>query len=350
MMIAGTNAGVLETDLESVERAVLERLVYRARCSDYEEMLAEDLVREGLCDPVRLFIKDEPHAESKVKSGKFRLISGVSLVDQLVERLLCSRQNNAEIADWQSCPSKPGISLADEGLLAMADWFRDVLRRGDLQESDISGWDWSVQRWEMDADALCRTLLAGSSESDLFGHLQKQNAVLCSRSVFVVPGGSMIAQRDDGVQLSGRYCTSSSNSRMRILATLVARLLSGHALRGPIDVAAMGDDCVEKHFEGVSSALDSLGHTVKMSVIRRDLREVSFCSHKWMDNGLAAPETVGKTVFRYLSHPRSSPEYPAWFSQLQWVMRNSPDRGRILAACYRRVSSTADVAEDLTFF
>jgi len=337
MLLGHTNKKVLE-NLRLVESAVVERLVARARSLDVEDCSAVELVRRGLVDPVRLFVKNEPHTLKKIRQERYRLISGVSLVDQIVERLLCSKQNNAEIRSWSQCPSKPGISLADDGLLLMRDWFVEQLRGGPLQMTDVSGWDWSVQRWEMDADANARARLAGCSDEDLFTRLQKQNALICSRTVFVLPGGELVAQEDDGVQLSGRYCTSSSNSRMRVIASLVARQMAGYHLPDHIDVAAMGDDCVERYYSGVDACLDKLGHTVKMTEVTDVVSGISFCSHKWNESGLAEPETVGKTVFRFLSHPVGSVGYPGWYVQLAWVVRNHPRSQEILSACYPRVN------------
>ena len=39
-------------------------------------------------DPIKVFVKQEPHKMSKIKQERYRLISGVSLVDTLVDRLL----------------------------------------------------------------------------------------------------------------------------------------------------------------------------------------------------------------------------------------------------------------------
>lgn len=49
-------------------------------------MTPQQLMDYNLVDPVRLFVKNEPHASSKFKTGKMRLISSVSIVDQLIER------------------------------------------------------------------------------------------------------------------------------------------------------------------------------------------------------------------------------------------------------------------------
>lgn len=294
-----------------------------------------ELVRAGIRYPVRLFIKDEPHKLSKIRSGKLRLISGVALVDQVKERLLGSLQNNAEIDNWVTCSSKPGIGLDDESLLAMAGVFRDMLTRGPVVSMDVSGWDWSVHSWELFADAERRRRLAGAEKGSLFDFLLRVQAYCVSRSVFVLPNGDMVEQLDDGVQLSGSYWTSSTNSAMRCIATLVARQMAGHPV-GPTDIVAMGDDSVERFMEGVKENLEKLGHRIKDVSVGHKLSDIEFCSHAWLETGLAIPVTAYKTLYRYFSHPPTSASYLDWYAQLLWVLRHFPKLNEIRDFAFAR--------------
>jgi len=320
-----TNKVVLETSRGVISRAVAQsfaNMVFHGE--DVFAMDAEQLVLNGIRDPVRVFIKNEPHKESKIQSGKLRLISGVSLVDQIKERCIGRVQNEAEIAQWETCPSKPGIGLDDESLLVMADNFRDMLTRGLICSSDVSGFDWSVKGWELRADAERRRILSGAQSGSLYDFLLRVQAHCVANSVFVLPDGRMWSQMREGIQLSGSYWTSSTNSAMRILMTLVARARAGQDLL-PLDQVTMGDDSVERYWQGLDAALQELGHTVKFVRIYRSLSDVEFCSHVWLPNGLAKPVEPWKTVFRYLSHPANSPSYPDWRAQLLYFMRHSEE-------------------------
>lgn len=113
---------------------------------------------------------------------------------------------------------------------------------------------------------------------------------------------------------------------MRILASLVGRIQSGVVPEGELGIAAMGDDCVERHYPGVDVCLGKLGHTIKNVVIDRALEGVEFCSHRWFSNGLAELVPYHKTLFRYFSHPEGSASYLDWYTQLAWVLRNNRDR------------------------
>jgi hypothetical protein len=318
--LAASNAAIISDHWSTVQTLVCERLLNIATYRGPIEAVA--LVRAGVRDPVKIFIKEEPHKRAKISGGKLRLIASVSLVDQIVERLIGGPQNNAEISCWKTCPSKPGVDLSDDGLLSLAEHFRNELKWGPILETDVSGWDWSVQAWELRADAECRRILAGAADGSVFDHYLKMQAQCVSASLFVTPDGDMIAQIDKGGQLSGSYWTSSTNSRMRVLASLVARLIAGHQLEGPIGVAAMGDDSTERAYSGIAEALGKLGHSVKFEKLNYTLAGISFCSHEWMETGLAKPETVWKTFFRFLCHPANSDHYPEWFAQLSWTLRH----------------------------
>lgn len=59
--------------------------------SHFVEMVAtriDELQTRPSCDPVRVFIKEEPASKNKRETGALRLISSVSIVDTVVHRLL----------------------------------------------------------------------------------------------------------------------------------------------------------------------------------------------------------------------------------------------------------------------
>lgn len=302
---------------------------------DLFSFAAEELVKRGLCDPIRVFVKTEPHKMAKIKAGKLRIISGVSIVDQLIDKMLFSSQNNLEISLWQQTPSKPGIGLDDEGLQAMASWFRERLTDRSLISTDISGWDWSVQGWELDADLKCRTILGDAEGS--FWHLLARARVFCiKRKTFVLPDSSLVSQHWEGVQCSGWYNTSSTNSRMRVLVRAVAYLDSCDRRGVGVDVSevakcvAMGDDCVESCLtDDVYEIIGEYGHTIKERTEFKTLEGVEFCSHSWYADGLAQPTTWVKTLYRFVQQPDDPIQLLDWMFQLYSDMRNVREGSRI---------------------
>jgi len=329
MVVGSVNKQLLDSPLlrEQLLDEALNRMgLIMSRGEDYFRTSSPDvLVREGLCDPVRLFIKQEPHKRSKLDLGKYRLISGLSIVDQLIDRVLFGPQNKLEILLWNKIPSKPGIGLDDEGLRKMATWFEKILGEGrTLLSTDISGWDWSVQEWELIEDFRCRELLCNGSGS-LWSHLAWARVTCVSKKLFVLPDSTLVAQSIPGIQASGSYNTSSTNSRMRILARTVAyRLVYGEVREDEVGrVVAMGDDCVEAGLDRqVYETITKLGHTVKDLVEFNSLEGVEFCSHRWYADGLARPVNWVKTLFRFAQQPDNPQLLPGLAEQLVGDMRN----------------------------
>lgn len=319
------------------------------------EMEPDVLVQNNICDVVKVFIKKEPHDIVKVQQGRFRIIASVSLVDQIVTRLLCAKQNKAEIKNWRSCPSAPGMGLNDAGLTDIWDHAMMLAESGTICETDVSGWDWSVQQWELDLDAEIRCLLAGKDLDSFFGFFLRVHSYIVGHSVFAMPDGELLAQTIPGGQLSGDYNTSSSNSRMRIFASLAARYKHGireswHAL----GIKAMGDDSYERWFSGLEEGLKSIGHSIKMCVMRPNIVKegFEFCSQRFVGRGVAYPVNPAKTYFRFASHGKEDKSYAEFGVQLMDYFRHLPSPlkekyQRLTRARVDRAQTFAGIAKQL---
>ena len=268
-------------------------------------------VKNNLVDPVRFFVKNEPHLKEKLEAKRFRLISSVSLVDQLVERLLHSTMNNLEIEYWQRIPSKPGIGLTtDSDFARILDAFNQLRA---ATESDMSGYDTSVQYWEIIAEANIRLIMYKNNKNNvpkLFQNAVLARALLTGDSMYVFSDGTLWYNYDrPGMQLSGCYLTSSCNSRMRILAHNIVH-------RNDTDwptAFAMGDDCVESYTDGAIQLYKELGHKVKFyeacPSYEMDINKFEFCSNVvvWTNSSYIKhyPSNVGKQLFHLLHQPKS---------------------------------------------
>jgi len=76
-----------------VVEAVWARLEALSRIELSPDVTPPELIQLGLCDPVRLFIKQEPHPFRKVRTGRLRLISSVSLSDHTLQSAHLGIQN-----------------------------------------------------------------------------------------------------------------------------------------------------------------------------------------------------------------------------------------------------------------
>lgn len=320
--LAVTNGALFDSASNTVLNCAYERLKLLAGTADISKASAVDLVEQGYCDPVRLFVKQEPHSRRKMRQRRYRLISSVSVVDQIIERLLFGPQNRLEIALWSEIPSKPGMGLSLQHQAQKL--YSDLRMKHSSQKAacaDISGFDWSVQEWEFEAELYMRLKLM---EPSLIGNPALERAIrnrfACfSLSVFQLSDGTLIAQTIPGIMKSGSYLTSSMNSRIRCL---MAELI------GSPWCIAMGDDSVEGYVEGAPEKYAELGHTCKEYslcpvTLEEDLESVEFCSHHISQDG-AYLLTWPKTLFRYLS--TKSPH----FEELKAELGTCPQWPRIV--------------------
>nr|UZM07864.1 polyprotein P2a-P2b [Cymbidium chlorotic mosaic virus] len=295
-IFSSTNGGVLATHRELVINSVIERIELLSEQSLINcELTPRELVAKGFCDPVRVFVKQEPHAMRKIREGRYRLISSVSLIDQLVERLIFGPQNQLEIQRWRNIPSKPGMGLSlyeqAQSIWSELSTYHD---RVPAAEADISGFDWSVQDWELWADLYMRIELG--SFGPRLRRAAESRFYCFMNSVFQLSDGTLIEQGLPGLMKSGSYCTSSTNSRIRCL---MAELI------GAEWCVAMGDDSVEAYVPRAAELYSALGHTCKDYVpCETDsdgkLLSVNFCSHV-LKEGEFWLTSWPKTLFRFLS-------------------------------------------------
>nr|BDG82425.1 RNA-dependent RNA polymerase P1-P2 protein [Cynanchum yellow mottle-associated virus] len=262
--------------------------------ASFETLSPEELVKEGLCDPVRLFVKREPHKLSKLIEGRYRLIMSISLVDQLVARILFQDQNKLEIALWRAIPSKPGFGLSTDEQITdfvsclskqcgvspeelIPSWEKFIV------PTDCSGFDWSVSEWMLKDEMEVRNRLTRNA-TPLLRRLRACWLKCLCNSVLALTDGTMLAQVVPGVQKSGSYNTSSSNSRIRVMAAY-------HT--GASWAMAMGDDALESP-DGDLSVYKELGFKVEVS------RQLEFCSHIFKSCNLAVPVNVGKMLYKLI--------------------------------------------------
>jgi len=301
----------------STYSSLLKTLVYARlqKLSQVEDspQSAVQLVREGFCDPVRIFVKNEPHNPDKVAQGRLRLIASVSLVDQMCERILYGRQNMLEIDKWIDIPSKPGMGLDD---VSLKNLFQTWSMMSKPYEADMSGWDFSMQAWEMLWEADFRALLAGLSNTGF--HRALRNRAKCEMtSLFMLSDGRLISQNVPGKRCSGSYNTSAGNSRVRVMV--------GHLI-GARSIFAMGDDsvedCSDTDVKRCTAKYRELGHVCKMYEPCKNGFE--FCSTQIDSiNGVVQgfPKNWAKSTFRLLF---TTKDYAERLNQYAYEMRWHP--------------------------
>lgn len=303
---------------------VVERLLKLLELDVQSNTTPQELLEGEFCDPIYVFIKDEPHKQEKLEKERYRIISCVSILDTLVERVLYTLQNKTEIDLCDYIPYKPGMGLHDDGMKSLFEWFRSRQAEYRLASTDVSAWDWSVAGWMLEDDAHYRVQVVGGEDSGWAKLVFAQHYCVANK-VFVLPSGEMFAQTESGVLPSGCFNTSSTNSHMRHgLASNVQIGLGEFHEWSRAEGAQMGDDAQERFVDGMGDEYVRLGFTVKgVSLCLPD--NFSFCSTSWCGAWNGSPEGWMKTLFRYLSKPQD--EYvPALRDALMYDFRHLSNR------------------------
>lgn len=333
--LGASNAKLLETDRSLVVEAVLHRFnLLTGKIPDSPEQI----LLGGFCDPVRLFVKSEPHNKKKFLTKRWRLIANLGLVDIIIEKLLFDKQNKREIANWRSCPSTPGINLSSPiELKAFGGRIMKISNNLETAASaDVTGFDWSVQEWELYFDAKARLKLMNCPKGSLLERIIFNRIKCLCRPVYVLPSGDLLQQTHPGVQKSGSNNTSSTNSRIRVA---LARLA------GARWAVANGDDCIEEFVEDAEKKYLSLGHPLKM--YDKCNGSFSFCSTIFIPGGgVPYPEDGTKTLFNLLENKvplGADLEADPYINQFEREMEYHPRREEF-QECYSRAFASPEDA------
>lgn len=307
--------------------AIRERLCLLA---DFDYTLSDpmDLVLNGLMDPVKLFVKNEPHKLSKLLEGRLRLIFSMSIIDNGIARLLFSSQNQSEIETWDSIPLKPGMGLTDEAMNKIYAYVKSAVGF-ELMEADMKGWDWSFQESDFKTDLERRIILAGA-RGTVWERIAKAHYYCVARKVVCLSDGRMFKQLTPGIMPSGWYNTSSTNSAVRAMNHAHAAI----AEKIKPWIMAMGDDSVERFVPRLEYHYQTLGKTCGM-LNKVTCEDFEFCSTRF-SGGIGVPVNVSKQLYNLLAHiPLTLSDATQRFGQFSYELRNHPQLRELQAIVTR---------------
>lgn len=310
-MRGSTNGKIFDDMQSDFEDAVLDRIEARLYYGlKIGEMSRTQMIELNICDPVRVFVKDEPHKVSKLQQGRVRLIMSVSVADKMIEMLLSRHLHKLEIQNWMEIPSKPGIGFTRA---ANQEVYNDVMAKGDMAYADISGWDWSCKPWLMQVCAEGKIHLC-TNASDVWSLLVRLEPLIESRSIYQFSDGVMVSPNFAGIVNSGKYKTSRDNSWMRVfLATIV----------GAEHVLAAGDDTVESWVDGAADEYAKYGWALKD--YKKVVEGFEFCSRWYQDNG-SYPLNIDKLLMNLLhTKPKDWLEYDMYRLQFVDQLEDHPE-------------------------
>lgn len=314
--MARENGKILDMMGNDFNELVLDRIQLRLQLGlKIEEMSRKERIERGVCDPVRVFVKDEPHKVEKLEEGRVRLIMSVSLADKVIEMLLSKHLHKLEIANWMKIPSKPGIGFTRAMNTLVYD---DVMSKNNMAFADVSGWDWTCKPWLMKTCAEGKIQLCNNPSRDWM-MLVRLEPIIEAESMYQFSDGLLVSPTYKGIVNSGKYKTSRDNSWMRVfLATLV----------GSKDVIAAGDDTVETYVDDAKAKYLKYGWRLKDYQKAEDGFE--FCSRWYQSNG-SFPLNVEKALMNLLhTNPKTWVEYDMYRLQFIDQLEDHPDFAELM--------------------
>lgn len=275
--------------------------------------LVQNRLEDRTFDHIRVFVKQEAHKKKKLELKRWRLISSVSVVDQLIDQMLFGDMNDSMIDNWFTTPLKVGWSPILGG------W--RLLPRGQALAIDKSSWDWTVKPWLVDLVLNLRSsLIVDGPDKVVWMRLARwRYACLFMNPTFVTSGGCVLRQKNPGIMKSGCVNTITDNSLMQLLLHVRVCL----ELKQPIGwIWALGDDTLQSIPPDVKSYLTLLN---SYCIVKEAKQSVEFAGFKYGD--YIEPMYKGKHAFNML---HMDPRYVDDFKRsYQLLYHRSKDRPRI---------------------
>jgi len=311
-----------------VDLAILRLRLLLDPLFNFEEMVADPylLVSRGLVDPLHMFVKGEPHPARKATDGRWRCISSISVVDNLVETVLFD---------------EPAKVLRDRVFLnttATGIGFTDRQNREFLesQEAFIKRYGVPIQSDQSGFDA-CHTLQTGLATCDIDalvyhkeGGLHNWNVanrryILLSAYSVVQLDGILYVKAKPGMLNSGSKDTTRRNTLYQCLYSSYITI----SRKGQVYMTlANGDDGLT--YTDLSTD-EYMRSARKAGFSLRDVSRtlpLEFCSHRYLGDGRAELLSWKKGVYRVLTSEVMKPEDAMQFAH---ETRHNPEHERILA-------------------
>lgn len=243
-------------------------------------------LRERDADPIRLFIKPEPHKLQKLEDGRYRLISSVSVIDQIIDHMIFGEMNEKLVQNWNYVPPKIGWSQYNGGWRSIPTERQMAL--------DKKCWDWTVQIWVMEFILEVRMRLCLNLTDEWKDLATWRYKSLFVDPVFITSGGLMLRQRNPGVMKSGCVLTIGDNSIGQVL--MHHRVCFENDIP-PGTIMCMGDDTLQSVPENTRAYLDTMASFCK---VKDPIYQSEFAGMRFYPGGRVEPLYKGKHAFTLL--------------------------------------------------
>lgn len=225
---------------------------------------------EEHADPIKIFVKPEPHKYGKLDEGRVRLIMAVSFEDSMLDRILYSEILANAINKWEETPVKIGYSPLGGQYQVLAAAFP----QGSLS-IDKQGWDFTVPEWLVVMwEKFLRDRVYACPEWWKTIHQARFVALYGSECRYQFKDCDHATQKVKGIMKSGCFNTILLNSVGQHILAELAWSRSGNQ---PKRIWCLGDDTVEEDpddREAYLAEMRKLGFTLKDAVFNEF---VEFC-------------------------------------------------------------------------
>lgn len=245
---------------------------------------------ERVADPLKVFVKQEPHKRTKLQEGRIRLIMSVSLVDTIVDRILFRRIMYRATQNFSKTNIMIGWSPVSGGYRLIQAKFAGV----DTISIDKKSWDWTVKIWLLHAVKDLIVRLANDAPEWWLKAVDTRFHMLFEDPTFIFGDGVTSKQRMPGIMKSGCYLTILINS----LAQLILHNMALVKLQLPKQrFICIGDDTVQESFPEVESYISFLEHLgFRIEHEFRPAGEIEFAGFIYDENNFQ-PAYVNKHLF-----------------------------------------------------
>lgn len=191
-----------------------------------------------ISDPIYTFIKPEPHKLTKIQEGRYRIISGVSLIDNLVDRILFQKLVEKIMENLGRHP----IAVGWNPIVGSQTFYAVMGHHDQYLSLDKSHWDWSVHPWLIEAVKKVLKGLVPLAPSWWSFLVDQRFEALFGCPTWEFQDGSSIIQRQPGIMKSGCYMTIWINS---IAQLLIHNYVSSLLFIPKTPIWVLGDDTIQ---------------------------------------------------------------------------------------------------------
>lgn len=296
-----------------------------------------DALKRGqpICDDLKVFVKQEPHKIKKLEEGRIRLISAVSLVDSLIDRILFAWMLRRQLDTVGQTPCLVGWSPIRGGWRKI----QAIYANSPVNCLDKRAWDWTVKPYLVDMWIEFLTQLPVNPPEWWVEMVKLRMALLFDAPWFRFEDGTRVQQGVRGIMKSGCFLTILLNSLSQSMLHYVANKRCG---KDPLykQPQTMGDDTVQGAIEYLDEYVEKfkeLGVNIKEAKVQHWVEFSGFC----FDGQTCYPAYWQKHLFNIAHSPRLEEALPSY--QILYV--NEPVMYKFITRLSREIGPQSSITK-----